>query len=53
MFLEDAEHGNYGEKGSYDVTNAVILNASGCDPAARSGSTTTAGSPIAVRLIRP
>ena len=53
MFLEGVEHASYGEKGSYDVTNAVILNISGCDPAGVAGSTPTAGSPIAVRLIRP
>ncbi len=53
MFLEDVEHRTYGGKGSYDVTNAVILNISGCDPKGAVGDTTTAGSPIAVRLIRP
>jgi hypothetical protein len=53
MFLEDVEHRTYGGQGSYDVTNAVIVNISGCDPKSGAGSTITAGSPIAVRLIRP
>lgn len=53
MFLQDVEHKSYGEKGSYDVVNAVILNVSGCTPTSGGGETTaTAGSPIAIRLIR-